>query len=85
MTDAGLAKLPKLATQCTVAEDIVEALKAEPQAWAHFVVFPDLYRRIRLGYIEEGRKNRSEFERWLHNYPPVSQQYRKMMTRMARS
>jgi hypothetical protein len=46
----------------------VEALKSEPDAWANFLAFPDLYRRVRIGYIEEMRKNRSEFERRLSNF-----------------
>jgi len=32
MTDVGRATLPDLTTQYTVAEDIVETLKAEPEA-----------------------------------------------------
>jgi len=46
----------------------VEALKAEPDAWPHFLAFPDLYRRVRTGYIEESRRDRGEFERRLRNF-----------------
>jgi hypothetical protein len=56
-----------LNAQFVVAEDIVDALKAEPDAWSNFLAFPDLYRRVRIGYIEEMRKNRREFERRLRN------------------
>jgi len=68
MTDAGFATLPDLTTKFEVPKDIVEALKAEPDAWSNFLTFPDLYRRVRIGYIEETRKNQSEFERRLRNF-----------------
>jgi uncharacterized protein YdeI (YjbR/CyaY-like superfamily) len=68
MTDAGLATLPDLTTEFEVSRDIIEALKAEPGAWSNFLAFPDLYRRVRIGYIEEMRKNQSEFERRLRNF-----------------
>jgi len=44
------------------------ALKAEPDAWSNYFGFPELYRRVRIGNIEEVRKNRSELERKLHNF-----------------
>ncbi|MFO7682515.1 MAG: YdeI/OmpD-associated family protein [Chloroflexota bacterium] len=68
MTDAGRATLPDLNAQFIIAEDIVDALKAEPNAWATFLAFPELYRRVRIGYIEEVRKNQNEFERRLRNF-----------------
>jgi uncharacterized protein YdeI (YjbR/CyaY-like superfamily) len=51
-----------------IAEDIIAVLKAEPNAWSNFLEFPDLYRRVRIGYIEEMRKNPNEFERRLQNF-----------------
>lgn len=68
MNDAGFATLPDLTTQFEVPKDIVEALKAEPDAWFNFLEFPDLYQRVRIGYVEEMRKNQSEFERRLRNF-----------------
>jgi uncharacterized protein YdeI (YjbR/CyaY-like superfamily) len=68
MTEAGWAALPDLTTQFTLAEDIVQALKAQPNAWTNYLAFPDLYRRVRIGYVEEVRKNASEFERRLRNF-----------------
>jgi uncharacterized protein YdeI (YjbR/CyaY-like superfamily) len=67
MTEAGWATLPDLTIEFAVADDIVAALKAVPDAWSNFLAFPDLYRRVRIGYVEEVRKNRSEFERRLNN------------------
>ena len=68
MTEAGRATLPDLTAPHTVAADIVAALQAEPDAWPHFLAFPDLYRRVRTGYIEEARRDRGEFERRLRNF-----------------
>jgi len=68
MTDAGRTTLPDLNAQFIFAEDIVAALKAEPNAWSNLLAFPELYRRVRIGYIEEMRKNQSEFERRLRNF-----------------
>jgi uncharacterized protein YdeI (YjbR/CyaY-like superfamily) len=68
MTEAGFATLPELNVEFMVAEDILEALKAEPTAWANFLEFPDLYCRVRIGYIEEMRRNSEEFDRRLQNF-----------------
>ena len=68
MTAAGRATLPDLQTRIAVAPDIVDALKAIPGAWSNFLAFPDLYRRVRIGYIEEMRKNPGEFGRRLRNF-----------------
>jgi uncharacterized protein YdeI (YjbR/CyaY-like superfamily) len=68
MTEAGSATLPDLQVEFIVAEDILEVLSAKPDAWANFLEFPDLYRRVRIGYIEEMRKNPNEFERRLQNF-----------------
>jgi len=68
MTDSGHAVLPDLSAQFTVASDIEDALKTQPDAWSNFVAFPDLYRRVRVGYIEEVRKQPVEFDRRLGNF-----------------
>jgi uncharacterized protein YdeI (YjbR/CyaY-like superfamily) len=68
ITDAGWASLPDLSTPFTVSQDIVEALKAEPQAWANYVRFPELYRRVRVGNIEQIGGNRTQFERRLSSF-----------------
>jgi uncharacterized protein YdeI (YjbR/CyaY-like superfamily) len=68
MTETGRATLPDLNAKFIVAEDIMEVLRAKPDTWSNFLEFPDLYRRVRIGYIEEVRKNRNEFERRLQNF-----------------
>jgi uncharacterized protein YdeI (YjbR/CyaY-like superfamily) len=67
MTDAGAAVLPDLHAPFTLADDIAAALQASPDAWAHFQAFPSLYQRVRVGYVEEGRKDPVAFARRLHN------------------
>jgi len=68
MTDAGRATLPDLDKPFAMSDDIAQALQTEPDAWSNFEAFPDLYRRVRVGYIEEMRKNPVEFERRLRNF-----------------
>lgn len=68
MTDAGRTVLPDLNAEFIIAEDIMEILREKPDTWSNFLKFPDLYVRVRIGYIEEVRKNRIEFERRLQNF-----------------
>jgi uncharacterized protein YdeI (YjbR/CyaY-like superfamily) len=68
MTEAGSATLPDLHVKFIIAEDILAALKSKPAAWTNFLEFPDLYRRVRISYIEEMRKNPIEFDRRLQNF-----------------
>ncbi len=68
MTEVGSATLPDLQVEFIVAEDILEVLRSKPVAWSNFLEFPDLYRRVRIGYIEEMRKNSTEFERRMQNF-----------------
>jgi Bacteriocin-protection, YdeI or OmpD-Associated len=57
-----------LNVEFVVAEDILAALQANPDVWSNYLAFPDLYRRVRIGYIEEMRKNPTEFDRRLQNF-----------------
>jgi uncharacterized protein YdeI (YjbR/CyaY-like superfamily) len=68
MTEVGLAVLPDLDAAFVIPPDIIAALIAEPNAWANFSTFPDLYIRVRISYIEEMRKNSAEFDRRLKNF-----------------
>ncbi len=68
MTEAGQATLPDLNEKFVIAPDIIDAIKATPSAWSNFSKFPALYCTVRIGYIEEMRKNTTEFERRLNNF-----------------
>jgi uncharacterized protein YdeI (YjbR/CyaY-like superfamily) len=48
--------------------DILEALKANKQAWKHFQAFSDAYKRIRIGFIEGARKRPEEFNKRLRYF-----------------
>jgi uncharacterized protein YdeI (YjbR/CyaY-like superfamily) len=69
MTKAGEATLPDLSLDAfKIAPDILKALKEEPQTWENFQNFPDVYQRIRIGYIEEMRRRPDEFRKRLNNF-----------------
>jgi uncharacterized protein YdeI (YjbR/CyaY-like superfamily) len=69
MTDAGRAVLPDLSVDSfVIASDILETLRADENVWSNFEAFPDLYKRIRIGYIEEMRKQPTEFAKRLENF-----------------
>jgi uncharacterized protein YdeI (YjbR/CyaY-like superfamily) len=66
MTEAGRAVLPDLRLESfKIAEDILDALRSDTE---NFQAFPDLYKRIRVGYIEEMRKDKSVFGTRLNNF-----------------
>lgn len=68
MTVAGQAVLPNLDSEdFVIAEDILAALQKDPQTWANFLAFPDHYQKIRIGFVEEVRKNTPIFEQRLAN------------------
>ncbi len=69
MTDAGRAVLPDLAPEAfRIPADILAALQANPQAWGNFQQFPALYQRVRIGYIEEVRRQPPVFAQRLNHF-----------------
>ncbi|MEX1018315.1 MAG: YdeI/OmpD-associated family protein [Litorilinea sp.] len=69
MTEAGFAALPDLSLEAfSIPPDILEALQADSQIWANFQAFPPLYQRIRISYINEQRRNPTEFDKRLHSF-----------------
>jgi uncharacterized protein YdeI (YjbR/CyaY-like superfamily) len=69
MTPAGFAVLPDLSPESfRIADDILAALQADPRVWRNFEQFPDLYKRVRVGYIEEVRKQPAVFKTRLDNF-----------------
>ncbi len=66
MTDAGYAVLPDLDPSLfSIAPDIRAALQADDETWRNFQAFPELYQRVRVGYVEEQRRNPVEFTKRL--------------------
>lgn len=68
MTDAGTRTLPDLSAKFEIASDVLAAIKHDHEAWQFFKELPDLYIRVRVGYIEEVRKQPDEFNRRLRNF-----------------
>ncbi|MBW4438665.1 MAG: YdeI/OmpD-associated family protein [Pleurocapsa minor GSE-CHR-MK-17-07R] len=69
MTPAGLAIAPDLSLEAfRIAPDILAALQADPETWRNFTEFPDTYQRIRVGYIEEVRRQPEVFQTRLDNF-----------------
>ncbi len=63
MTPAGLAVAPDLDPSLFVFEDwVLDALKADKEAWAHYNSFPETYRRIRVDFIQHYRQDGREEE-----------------------
>lgn len=58
---------PFLDREFVFPQDIINRLKKNPDAWSFFNSQSDAYKRIRIGYVEELRKNEEEFERRLNN------------------
>ena len=53
MTPAGLAVAPSLDPGLFVFEDwVMDAIRADAQAWRHFQAFPENYRRIKVDRIQ---------------------------------
>ena len=49
-------------------EDILDALRADEQAWAHYLSFPESYRRIRVAYVDAARNRPEEFRKRLTHF-----------------
>jgi uncharacterized protein YdeI (YjbR/CyaY-like superfamily) len=75
MTEAGRAVLPDLSLEAfTIAPDILAALQADAETWAHFQGFPALYQRVRVGFIEEVRKQPAVFQQRLAYFLRMTKQ-----------
>ena len=48
--------------------DIIKALKRDKLAWKNYNAFSDLYKRIRVAYIDGARHRPEEFEKRLRNF-----------------
>lgn len=50
------------------SSDILKVIQANKQAWHYFQKYSDTYKRIRLAYIEDCRKNPQEYQKRLNNF-----------------
>jgi hypothetical protein len=68
MTAAGRAVLPDLTEgPIVLARDVEAEFRKNPGALPFFRAQPALYQRVRLGYVEEQRRNTPEFNRRLNH------------------
>jgi len=49
-------------------EDILEAIKSDKEAWENYRNFSDVYKRIRVAFIEGARKRPEEFQKRLNYF-----------------
>ena len=49
-------------------EDILEAIRADGEAWSNYEGFSEPYKRIRVAYIDAARRRPDEFEKRLRNF-----------------
>ena len=60
--------LPLLREPFRFPEDILEAIRQDEAAWAHFQRFSEPYKRIRVAYIDAARKRPEEFQKRLRSF-----------------
>ena len=54
--------------------DILEAIQADKQAWENYQIFSDVYKRIRIAFIEGARKRPEEFQKRLTYFIKVTRE-----------
>jgi uncharacterized protein YdeI (YjbR/CyaY-like superfamily) len=57
-----------------IPPDILQALKANEQAWSNFRRYPEPYQRIRIAYIDGARKRPEEFQKRLKHFLHMTEQ-----------
>ena len=55
-------------------DDILDAIRANERAWAHYEGFSATYRRIRVAYIDAGRRRPEVFESRLGSFLKATEQ-----------
>ncbi len=59
-------------------EDILDAIRANDQAWTHYEGFSAAYRRIRVAYIDTGRARPEVFESRLRSFIKATERGRQL-------
>ncbi|MCX4331226.1 MAG: YdeI/OmpD-associated family protein [Muribaculaceae bacterium] len=73
MTDRGRAACHDLDAEFVIIPEIVEAFRANPEAWRNFNRFPGLYRRVRIDNIQRNIGNKNLFDRRLQKLIDASE------------
>ncbi len=70
-----LATLPAMKEpRLVVAKDILQAIKADKEAWANYRKLSPGYKRIRIGFIEGARNRPAEFQKRLKYFIKMTAQ-----------
>ena len=72
MTDAGRQVLPDMnKDHFVIHPSILQALQEDPEVYAHFLEFPDLYQRVRIDTIQSTQHQpelfRNRLQKWITN------------------
>ena len=62
-----------LEEEFTLPPDILEAIKANRQAWMNFQNYSAAYKRIRIAYIDGARDRPAEFKKRLNNFVKMTE------------
>jgi uncharacterized protein YdeI (YjbR/CyaY-like superfamily) len=57
-----------LNAEFVIPPDILQAIKANDEAWKNFQKFSDSYKRIRIAFIDGARKRPEEFQKRLRHF-----------------
>lgn len=68
MTESGFKLLPDLSEEFVVPQYIMQEIKNNPVAYSNYKTLPELYIRVRIGYINEMRNKPEELEKRLTNF-----------------
>jgi len=75
MTKAGLAAIQHVGKKdTTIPGDITRALKKDATTWRNFQRFPASYKRIRVGWIDAGRRRPEAFKQRLNYFLKMTKQ-----------
>lgn len=83
MTEYGLAAINHIQEDFTknvnldIAPDILKALKEDEMVWKHFQDFPESYKTIRIGWIEEARSRPDTFNQRLNYFIKITARNKK--------
>ncbi len=85
MTASGFKLLERVdlkAYPLVLSDEVKTALKKDPEVWQNFEKFDDLYKRIRIAYIESAKQQKrfEEYERRLNSFIKATKKNRKIGT-----
>ena len=69
-----------LAEPFVFPSDVLDAIKANPDAWRNYSAFSETYRRIRVAYVDAARRRPEEFHKRLSNLIRATSQGRQIGT-----